>query len=274
MSEPQADQEALHRLLVAVTQSARYRGISPDLICAIGRRELAAGQGLKAAIKATKSRLHQVFGAFHLGEPRYADWLLDLEAAAMTADPAALRAACAGVMSRHASMRERMPLLDRFYAEIFAGLPPPRSVLDLGCGLHPLALPWMGLPPDAVYRCYDIDAELIAFLNRFFAIVGVDGHAALRDLAAAPPGDAADIALALKLLPSLDHLAGDAGAALLRGLRARHVLISFPARSLGGRQRGMPNHYEARFGALLAAEGRTILRTVPFSTELVFLVGG
>jgi 16S rRNA (guanine(1405)-N(7))-methyltransferase len=274
MSEPQGDQEALHRLLAAVRLSGRYRGISPDLVSAIGRRELEAGRGLKGAIKATKSRLHQVFGAFQRGEPRYAAWLLDLEAAARTADPAALRAACAAVMSRHASTRERLPLLDRFYAEIFAGLPPPRTVLDLGCGLHPLALPWMGLPPDAVYSCYDIDAGLIAFLNRFFTIVGVDGHAALRDLAAAPPGDAADVALALKLLPSLDHLAGDAGAALLRGLRARHVLVSFPVHSLGGRRRGMPDHYEARFGALIAAEGRIILRTVPFSSELVFLVGG
>jgi 16S rRNA (guanine(1405)-N(7))-methyltransferase len=263
----------LARLLAAVRQSARYRRVSPALILAIGRRELATGRGLKEAIKATKGRLHQVCGAFQEGEPRYDAWIRELEAAAESGDAGAFRGACATIMRCHASTRERLPLLDRFYAETIGGLPPPRSVLDLGCGLHPLAIPWMGLPPGVVYRCYDVDAELIDFLNRFFALIGIDGRAEVRDLAANPPHEEADLALALKLLPTLDHLARAAGAALLRALRASHILVSFPAHSLGGRQKGMARHYEARFGSLLAAEGMQA-RRITFPTELVFLVDG
>ena len=70
-------------------------------------------------------------------------------------------------------------------------LPPIRSVLDVACGLNPLAIPWMPLAPDVHYYACDIYADMIAFLNGFFQIAGIDGQAQACDLvsdAAAPAG--------------------------------------------------------------------------------------
>jgi 16S rRNA (guanine(1405)-N(7))-methyltransferase len=174
-------------------------------------------------------------------------------------------------MAQHASTVERLAILPEFYRTVLADLPPIRSVLDLGCGLNPLALPWMGLPADVTYTCYDIDAGLVAFLNRFFALAGIDGHAEVRDVVSSPPREPADLALALKLLPTLDQIERDAGATLLRALQASHILVSFPSRSLCGREKGMAQNYEARFLALAEHEGWPVQRFA-FATEIAFLV--
>lgn len=266
-----AGRDDLERLVQAVLQSARYRQVSHDLIRHIGRQELTSRRNLKEATKGTKNRLHQIYGAYFTGEPRYERWLGELANAAATGDAGTLRAACLSILQRHASTRERVPILDRFYATILAPLPPVHTVLDIGCGLNPLTIPWMGLPPDTTYRCYDVDAGLIAFLNGFFEVTGIRGQAAVCDVASAPPQQPADLGLALKVVPVLDQIERDAGSVLLRALRVAHLLVSFPAHSLSGRDKGMVQHYEARFAALAQAEG-WIVRRFMFATELAFLV--
>nr|AIA14252.1 Ribosomal RNA methyltransferase (FmrO) [uncultured bacterium] len=174
-------------------------------------------------------------------------------------------------MRHHASTRERLPILEGFYATTLASLGPVRSVLDLACGLNPLALPWMPLAPDARYYACDIYADMIAFLNSFFAQAGIRGQARVCDLVASAPDEQVDLALVLKALPPLDQQAKHAGRNLLRALNARHILVSFPAHSLGGRGKGMAENYEQRFRALADAEGWSIERFV-FPTELAFLV--
>jgi 16S rRNA (guanine(1405)-N(7))-methyltransferase len=144
-------------------------------------------------------------------------------------------------------------------------------VLDIGCGLNPLAIPWMGLPATANYTCCDIDAGLVDFLNDVFTITGVPGRAEVRNVISHPPKDRFDLVLALKLLPTLDQLQRGAGNALLRHLAAPRLIVSFPAHSLGGRDKGMPATYEARFRALAESEGWRI-RTFTYPSEIAFQV--
>jgi 16S rRNA (guanine(1405)-N(7))-methyltransferase len=263
----QAD-EQLDELTRLVSASLKYAAIDAGLVRQIGRRELAARRSLKEAVKATKNRLHQVAGAYQDARPRYAEWVEQLRAAR---DDRALRSACAAIMERHASTRERLPILESFYATTLAGLPPIRSVLDVACGLGPLARPWMPLADGAAYYACDIYADMAAFLNDFFAIAGVAGNAQVCDLVAGAPTQRADVALVLKALPPLEHLQKGAGLRLLRALRAEYLLVSFPARSLGGRDKGMVEHYAREFLALAAGEGWPVER-FEFPSELAFRV--
>ncbi len=259
----------LDDLVAAVLASARYRSILPDLVRRIGDEELARRRTLKEAIKATKSRLHQVAGAYVEGRIGYAAWLDELRAAA--ADPAALRATCARVMGRHSSTRERLPILERFFCETLADLTPVRSVLDIACGLNPLAIPWMPLASGAAYYAYDIDRDLVGVLNGLFGLVDVDGRAELCDVTSACPQPTAEVALVLKALPCLEQIDKGASARLLDALPAHHILVSFPVASLGGRKAGMARTYEARFMELAAARGWSVQRFA-FASELAFRV--
>jgi len=292
MTKPQPD--TIAELIQAVQSSQKYAAISEAMIRSIGLRELAARRNLKEAIKATKNKLHQVAGAYLDARLPYDEWLALLAAAADDRRPttddrqttiddealsnsvlgtqsSALAQACLAIMRHHASTRERLPILESFYASTLASLGPVRSVLDLACGLNPLALPWMPLAPDASYYACDIYADMIAFLNGFFAQAGIRGQACVCDLAAGAPDEQADLALVLKALPPLDQQTKHAGRDLLRALNVRHILVSFPAHSLGGRGKGMAENYEQRFRSLADAEGWSIERFV-FPTELAFLV--
>lgn len=265
-----APDDPLDRLVAAVLASPKYRRVAPDLVRDVAVRELAKRRAWKDALKATKAALHQATGAYAATRDRYDRWLADLAAARARGD-AAFRDACREIMAHHASTRERLPVLGEFYATALAGLPPPRRVVDVACGLDPLALPWLPLAPDAEYVAYDVDGDLIAFVDAFLALVPVRGRAEVRDVVRHPPADEADLALVLKALPCLDQLDPAAGARLLDTLAARFVLVSFPVRSLGGREKGMAATYEARFAALVADRGWSVRRH-RFATELAFLV--
>ena len=281
--------EPLELLVTAVQASAHYRCVAEPLIRRLGERELAKRRSLKEAIKATKNKLHQVAGAY-LDEPRYDAWQAELRTAweddgaatdALATMEARRQAALRRVMARHASTRERLPILDQFYAQTLAGLGPLRSVLDIACGLNPLALRWLPLAEDAEYIACDIYGDMMAFLGGYFALEtahgrpGLRGLAETRDAIAAPPQRHAELALILKAIPCLEQIDKSAGERLLLTTRADHLLISFPAHSLGGRSKGMVEHYEARFHDLMEQTGigaRATITRFTFATELAFLI--
>jgi 16S rRNA (guanine(1405)-N(7))-methyltransferase len=113
-------------------------------------------------------------------------------------------------------------------------------VLDLGCGVHPLTLPWSTLAADVTYEGWDLDEEVCVAVER--ALVRSFPGVRIRpgDLLSADQLPAADLVLLLKLAPTLEHQAPDALEALTRKLRGRFVVTSWPRRSLGGLRRFAP----------------------------------
>jgi len=145
------------------------------------------------------------------------------------------------------------------------------SLLDLACGLNPLALPWMPLAADAPYYACDIYSGQMEFLNRFLAHLGRPGRTELCDLTTELPAQPVQVALLLKTIPCLEQVDKSIGTRLLEGIPAEHLLVSFPVASLGGRGKGMLENYEAHFIQLTAGRGWLIQR-FEFSSELAFLV--
>jgi 16S rRNA (guanine(1405)-N(7))-methyltransferase len=259
----------IDKLVTAVRQSAKYKCVCEDIVRGVGGRELAKGRRLKEAVKATKKKLHQVGGAYLEGGMDYAAWLADLRAASGNEED--FRWACAQTMRYHSSTKERFQILEEFYATVLAGLPPIHSVLDLACGLNPLTIPWMGLPGDATYYAYDIYEDMVDFLRAFMKLTQVRGQALACDVLQSCPLPKVDLALVLKSVPCLEQIDKSAGEQLLDAIDADRLLISFPVHSLGGRDKGMPTNYEARFRELVAGKDWAIKR-FEFASELAFLI--
>jgi 16S rRNA (guanine(1405)-N(7))-methyltransferase len=179
--------------------------------------------------------------------------------------------ACERVLDLHSSTRERLPILDRFYATIFEFTGRPKAVLDLGCGLNPVALPWMGLGPGARYIALDIDADRVQFLNRYLALAGLEPLARCQDILVHPPEDAAGLAFLLKMSPSLERQESRATLEVLERLRTPFVVVSFAVKSLGGREKGMVDHYGRHFLDMVETHGWPV-EELSFETELVFVV--
>jgi 16S rRNA (guanine(1405)-N(7))-methyltransferase len=261
--------DQLDVLVKSVLASAKYRHVSPAFIRAIGARELTHRPNLKSAIKATKNALHQAGGAFMDSPIDYHRALVKLQETSSNSE--AFRDTCRLVMAGHTSTRERLPILENFFSTTLAGIPSPTRVLDLACGLNPLAYSWLPFPRETEYVAFDIYSDQIAFLNEFFQLDGLRGRAEMRDVIWQPPEEAADLALILKTLPCLEAIDKNAPTRLLDAVQASTLLVSFPAQSLGGRRKGMTAHYEARFQTLMAERGWPSER-FEFATELAFLI--
>lgn len=264
----------LDELVAEVRKSAKYAHVSEPLIREIGAAELNKRASLKEAIKATKNKLHQAGGMFAAEKARYGEWLAALNPHPYplpVGEGAKSEGVLREIMSHHASTRERLPILDAFYATIFAGLPPVHSVLDVACGLNPLAIPWMNLAPDATYHAVDIYDDMMRFLGEAMNLFGVQGKAETRDVIHDCPTERVDVALVLKAVPCLEQIDKRAGAILLDKINAQHVIVSYPTRTVGGRAIGMRATYEAHFNALVAGRGWPVQR-FEFENELVFRI--
>ncbi len=263
--------DQLEKLIETVLTSSRYKDVSHDLIRSIGLRELAKRSSLKEAVKATKSKLHQVGGAYLTAKEDYAGWLNDLERLFHAGNPDAFLTYVKKVMSYHASTRERLPILDQFYQTILADLPPIHRVLDVACGFNPLALPWMPLTEPVEYYAYDIYKDMLIFLEKFLSLIQVRGQAQVCDIIQSCPTTRVDLALVLKVLPCLEQIDKSAGSELLQHINAKYIVVSFPVHSLGGRTKGMEANYEARFRSLVENTTWSI-KKFEFATELAFLI--
>jgi 16S rRNA (guanine(1405)-N(7))-methyltransferase len=261
-----AEKSDLAALVAAVCAGAKYRHLDAGLVEAVAAAELAKGRNFKESVKATRNKLHQVAGAYLPDRPDYATWY-NVIAQATTAEER--RSVARQVMAHHASTRERLPFLDSFYTTILGDLPPIRSVLDLACGLNPLAAAWMPLAMDVAYYACDIYEDQISFLNRAFQQVDQRGQAFTCNLLVDVPTQAADVALLLKTIPCLEQLDKGIGPRLLAQINAPVAVVSYPARSLGGHGKGMVQNYADHFAKLSAGQPWQVTR-FDFPTELVF----
>jgi len=265
------DVDGVHLITQSVLSNPKYQDICESFVVDIAKSELLKRKTLKDSIKGTKSKLHQVAGAYIVGQRNYDKWLREIEIAHNSGDHAEFLRICLAIMGHHASTKERVPFLQDFYKSVFSDLGPVHSVLDIACGLNPLAIPWMPLAPHSTYYAYDIYGDLTTFLDAFFKIVDVDGYAQTQDIIKSVPSQKVDVALILKTIPCVEQVDKTAGYRLLESINAETIIVSFPIYSLGGRSRGMAENYVQRFHEL-TADKKWHVRRFDFPTELVFRI--
>jgi 16S rRNA (guanine(1405)-N(7))-methyltransferase len=266
-----AQQDKLDELVSLVKASVKYRFIDIELVREIGEKKLAKRRNLKEAVKETRNKLHQIGSSYQERPIPYGEWREELSGLSKDLQAENVKEVLVKNMRMHASTAERLSILERFFNETLASLAPLTSILDLACGLTPLSLPWMPVTHDVEYTACDIYEDMTDFLSEYFNQFGVRGSAFTCDLTRDVPQTKAQVALLLKTIPCLDQVDKSAAGRLLHDLQTDSILVSFPARSLGGRSKGMRENYEVRFNELTAGENWHITR-FDFSSELAFLI--
>lgn len=258
-------------LLGKVLEKPKYRNIHPGLVTSLIQEEIAKQRNEKEIIKAVTGKLHQVGAAYFQRKPEYEKWTRRLAELPKDIQSDEVKAYCEEVMGCHSSTSERMPIIERFFKETLASIAPVESVIDLACGLNPLAAPWMPLTNNVQFFGCDIFSDMTHFLNDFYAHMNLDGSFATCDLTEMRFPQKAQVAFLLKTLPCLEQINKGIGTELLDRIPADHLLISYPVRSLGGRAKGMGKTYETRFNEMATAKGWKFER-FEFPGELAFLV--
>jgi 16S rRNA (guanine(1405)-N(7))-methyltransferase len=254
-----------------VQASAKYQNIYRELVLRLAQESVQKGLKGKAAIKSIRSKLHQVGGAYFKRGIDYLYLIRELQQLPKNIEQDHVKSFCLKSMKLHASTAERLPILEDFFQTALAPIAPINNVLDLACGLNPLAIPWMPLAPDFTYQACDIYLDMLDFLEQFFTHFQIDGRVKPCDLSACTPKMHAQVAFLLKSIPCLEQVDKNIGLKLLEDIPAQHVLVSFPVRSLGGQKKGMHNFYRDHFYELVNGQSWKT-QEFTFSTEIAFLV--
>jgi 16S rRNA (guanine(1405)-N(7))-methyltransferase len=265
--------DARREVVTQLQTSRRYRAIDPATLARIAAEQIERHpRDLPAAVKGAKRQLHQIFGAYFPSPPRYPALLRPIEAAARTADAAALRQALRRALLQHASTAERVDHLDAFYERLFAAVGPARRIVDLACGFHPLSAPWMPVRWHPVeYRACDIDRDLLAFVDQAARAIPIPVACQVVDLVGTDALPGGDVTLLLKSLPCLEQQAPGSSRRLIERIESPVLVASFPTRSLGGHRKGMFQTYSQGFEQLVAGKPWRV-QSFEVGPELVYVV--
>jgi len=255
----------------AILQSKKYRqmGIPESTLRDIVTEELGNYRSSKDAQKSVRHKLHTIMAPY-LGDPDYDAEQARLQQLPQNTSMEDMRACCTPILMAHASTRERLPMLNRFYEGIFAHTGRPAAILDLACGLNPFALPWMGLDREIKYYAYDIHQPRVDLINTLLLKLGLEPLAKVTDILLEPPEIEADVAFLFKEAHRLEQRRRGCNLPLWKALKVRHLLVSLPSSSLSGQHD-------------LAERQRHLVRTIIgdqpwhvdemiFDTEMVFCI--
>jgi 16S rRNA (cytidine(1402)-2'-O)-methyltransferase len=262
-TESQADRAA--EVARQVLAAPKYRNLDEAFVGRLAQEAALRFRDRGEAVKWAKRKLHQAFGAFLTGTPAQAV----AACVAKIAAGADAREACREAMRAHASSAERVDWLEPFYERVAEWCGPASSVVDLACGLNPLALPWMALGPDATYACYDVDRVLAEALPALGTVLPVRVTAAAADLVAEPLAVRADVALVLKTLTTVEQQRTGAAQRLVAALDCRHVVVSLPRRSLSGK-RGYADDADAIVQRAIEGTGYAVVDEASFGDEALY----
>jgi hypothetical protein len=120
---------------------------------------------------------------------------------------------------------------------------------------------------DIEYIGFDIDRELIDFLNNVFKLFDFNGECRLGDVLLMD-FEVSDITFLFKLLPLLEKQE----LSVLDSISSEFIVVSYPTEFIFGKDIGMVDNYRGSFNSLVKDKGWSIDELL-FDKELVFVVG-
>ena len=261
----------MEALLDQILDSKKYRGLglNRDTIQDLIAQEARHHASPKKLKKSVRRKLHNIVAPY-LGEPDYQTLKKDLhQMTPIHPDSPQVKAFCKSILSAHASTQERIPIMDQFYDRLFEHTGKPEILLDLACGLHPFAFPWMGLPSSVQYHAYDIIQPRIDFINAFFSQIGLQPLAENRDILVHPPAIEAGLALIFKEAHRMEKRQPGCNKALWESLKVKTLAVSLPTQNLAGTHSLIEQHRDLVYRNL--PQNRCV-EELEFEDEIVFLI--
>jgi len=246
------------RIFKNIKESKGYSEISDFTINRLINSGYAKYKRDKDVIQYVRKELHVVWGAFfkkHIKFDEYGDNRNEL-------------------LSLHTSTSERQAFVKNFYNKIFSYINCDiKSIADYGCGLNPLNIPEMNLSKNVNYYAYDIYHGEIAFLNEYINnhFENINFKAEVKDAFEVDDKEY-DVVFVLKVLPVLEEQNKSCSRDILEKINSKYFVVSFPTKSLSGKDVGMNTFYTERFEKLLK-EMNWKSEKIVFENEIVYVTG-
>lgn len=183
------------------------------------------------------------------------------------------------ILHSHASTRERMPYYDSLYNHLFALTGRPNTILDLGCGLNPVSLPYMHLS-HITYYATDIGNDACAFLTQYFTIAqkllhvtGTSTILNLKTILTTPSllsvFPAVDVCFMFKLSDVLDTHKHTITEKLIQTVNASWIIASFSTETISKKRM---QHPRRKWFELMLHRLHYPFHTLQIPNELFYII--
>src|SRR3989344_3234263 len=179
------------------------------------------GKDRKLVVKEIRGTLRKYVGRFYVSRKRKLVFLNKNEISEL--------------LKTHSSTKERLPFYDNLI-KIINNLS-PKSILDLGCGLNPIAIANSGTK----YFACDINKEDLEIVKAYFKKNNISGkvfYHDLRNLNENIPD--ADLCLLLKIFDVIETKNHKMAEEIIKKLNCKNILISFSTKTLSGKPMNHP----------------------------------
>jgi 16S rRNA (guanine(1405)-N(7))-methyltransferase len=261
----------LHRMAQKILRSKKYRdtGLNPDTLMDLLQQEAAHQNSEKALQKSVRRKLHNILAPY-LGEPDYESFSKRLsELIDFGLESKQIREFCLDILKEHASTAERIDHHTAFYQRLFEATGQPASILDLACGHHPFAFPWMGLPTSTAYHAYDILQPRVDLINQFFRVIGLAPLAEDRDILIHPPTIQADLGIFFKEAHRFEKRQPGCNRSFWSALCVKTLAVSLPAHDLSGTHSLLERHRDLVYRNLPVDQP---VQELVINDEIIFLI--
>jgi len=221
----------INELTLKIKKMSKYKNIEiPDeTIHSLIELSCPASKNAADLEKRVREKIHNI-AALYLGEMDYQKAIDTFRR--VKDNPSALKDFAQKQLTYHASTKERGHDLADLYQQLFSRIGRCKRIADLACGLHPLGLPFMGLPPDTSYYAYDLNKPRIDFLHAFITEQGYGGGCFHQDILIHPPDIHFDVALFFKEAHRFEKRQPGVMSAFLDSIHASKIVVSLPLQGL------------------------------------------
>ena len=138
------------------------------------------------------------------------------------------------LLKTHSSTKERLENYNQRNQFIYQ--PNPKSILDLACGLNPLAIAKQGV----LYYAIDIKKDELNLIEIFFKKNKINGKTILADITKIKEFPKADICLIFKTLDIIEKKSHKKAKEIIEKLKCKSIVVSFSTKTLSGKPMSSP----------------------------------
>jgi len=264
-------------IISEIYNSKKYSSIYQPFLERVCNEESVKYKKNKEIIKAVKNRLHTVYGAFFFDNSvKLADDLIN-NINNNNDEEIFLDSMSEKLMNLNTSSRERLSFIKELYKFIYDNIAHKNinTILDIGCGFNPFSLPFIceSFKNIKSYYAFDIDVNLAKIINKYFDLFNFPQYAGCIDIISETPAQKADIAFLFKIIPTVENCKKGRGFEIINNLDAKYIIVSFPTKTLCGKNIGMAKNYAASFEENLDCEKFAVIGKEIFANELVYVLG-
>ena len=258
----------IESMVAEILESKKYAGLDRALVERVCAKYVPRYIKRGDAVKAIKKELHIIYGSFLTKDchARAESLIRNYSGEDIHAD----KDFAVRLMELHVSTSERISCVSEINAMICDYIRPDDVFIDIGCGFNPFTLPFYPTKPGA-YIAYDICARTTDLINYYFKPLGPAFRAAPLDAVSQGPSIKAGVALIYKLFPLLEQQCKGRAFELLRAMDYRVAIVSFPTKSVSGREKGMEAFYADMFESGLP-DNLTISDKAVYGEELFYII--